>query len=360
MNITADIAAKLVAEFGISGKIESMSYCQNSNGKVVLRLDVEARPPLVLKLYDCVSRDWETTERQCVFIDHLRRNGIPTPEHYSRGGEYCLERNVLGNRVFVTLEDFCGETPERLDKGLARSAGELMARIHRISFRDNFKIGKNCESRAAASFRAAYERFVRLSKMAADSQIKSVRYPHRLVRKPELFGEIIDIYKRRLAALDDIGGRLPHGAVHGDFSLNNFTLGQGAYVGRLTLFGFDSAGDDMLLSDMLLTGLSLAYESPTADGIDRGELFAAFLDGYRSVCPLTHDEKVAACELYPAYNALSLARVGICGTNNPDSLEEIMLSGENCDKADAKLEEIYSLITADARQLFASELFTKD
>ena len=36
-----------------------------------------------------------------------------------------------------------------------------------------------------------------------------------------------------------------------------------------------------------------------------------------------------------------------------------MLSGDNCDRADTKLEEIYSLITADARQLFASELFGK-
>ena len=360
MNITADIAAKLLAEYGISSIIEAVSSCRSTDGKTILKIDVEARPPLVLKLFDSASRGWETTERQCVFIEHLRRNGIPTPEHYSRGGEYCLERNVLGNRVFVTLEDFCGETPERLDEVLARSAGELMARIHRISFRDNFKIGKPCESRAAAGFRAAYDKFVRLAKLAEDSQIKSVRYPHRLVRKPELFGEIIDIYKRRIAALDDIGGRLPHGAVHGDFSLNNFTLGQGAYVGRLTLFGFDSAGDDMLLSDMLLTGLSLAYDSPVDEGVDRTCMFAAFLDGYRSVCPLTHDEKVAACELFPAYNALSLSRISICGTNNPDSLEAIMLSGENCDAADRKLEEIYSLITADARQLFASELFTKD
>ena len=355
MNITADIAAKLLAEYGISSIIEAVSSCRSTDGKTILKIDVEARPPLVLKLLDSMSRDWETTERQCVFIEHLRRNGIPTPEHYSRGGEYCLERNVLGNRVFVTLEDFCGETPERLDEVLARSAGELMARIHRISFRDNFKIGKVCESRAAAGFKAAYERFVRLAKLAEESQIKSVRYPHRLCKKPELFGEIIDIYKRRIAALDDIGGRLPHGAVHGDYTLDNFTLGQGAYVGRLTLFGFDSAGDDMLLSDMLLAGLSLAYDSPVDEGVDRRSLFAAFLDGYRSVCPLTHDEKVAACELFPAYNALSLSRVA----NTPDSLEEIMLSGENCDRADAKLEEIYSLITADARQLFASELFGK-
>ena len=110
---------------------------------------------------------------------------------------------------------------------------------------------------------------------------------------------------------------------------------------------------------MLLEGLRLVYFSPLADGLTNASrlgLFEAFVAGYRHICPLTHDERVVACELYPVYNALMLPRIASMNGRFPDSLEGVMASGD-CEKADEALAAIYTLITEDSRKIFASELF---
>lgn len=354
MNITPELIAPLLREYGISTAITNVEYFinrQNSddNIKIVAKVEVRHRSPLVLKLTREPSHSHIEIERQCVFAEHLRRNGIATPEHYSAAGNYCLERTIDGVRVNVVLEDFAESETSAVDVKAAREAGKLMARIHRLSFRDNFKIGAPTMFNALGRNNVSgIDRFRELAEKAEASMIKSVSFPHRFCKKPELCREIIAIYDRKLASAADVWGRLPCSAVQGDISVSNlYTSGD-----RLGVFDFNNAGDETLIGDMILEGLLMANESKLAEGLsdsDRPAIFRSFLDGYRSICPLTSDERMAACELYPAYSALWFTKV--------ERLSELMHTPGACEKADEMLGEMYGEINSDARRIFASELF---
>jgi hypothetical protein len=231
-----------------------------------------------------------------------------------------------------------------------------MARMHRISFRDNFKIGVPTVFNAIdKNDYSGIGEFRKFAQKAEESQYKSVTYPHRLCKKPGLCDEIIDIYDQRIANAAAIWGRLPCAAIQGGISIDNLTR----HDEVLTVYDYSAAGDETLVGDMILEGLLIAFETKLADELtdaDRPAIFMNFLEGYRKICPLTHDERIAACEIYPVYNALWFSRICSCGGKYPDSLEAVM-SGGDCDRADEILTHMYSLITEDARKIFASELF---
>lgn len=354
MNITPEIIAPLLREYGISTAVTNVEFFINrqsadNNIKIVAKVEVKHREPLVLKLIREPAHSHGEIERQCVFAEHLRRNGIATPEHYSASGNYCLERTIDGVRVNVVLEDFAASETEAVDPEVAREAGKLMARIHRLSFRDNFKIGAPSLFNALGQNGASgIESFRELAEHAEASMVKSVSYPHRFCKKPELCREIITIYDRKLASAADVWGRLPCSAVQGDITISNlYNAGD-----RLGVFDFNNAGDETLIGDMILEGLTMANEAVLAEGLtdaDRPGIFRSFLDGYRAICPLTPDERMAACELYPAYSALWHTKV--------DALAKLMHTPGECEKADELLSAMYEEINSDARKIFASELF---
>lgn len=354
MNITPELLAPVLREYGISATVTNVEYFINrqnadNNIKIVAKVEVKHRGPLVLKLIREPSHSHAEIERQCVFAEHLRRNGIATPEHYSASGSYCLERNIDGVRVNVVLEDFAESETSAVNTDIAREAGKLMARIHRLSFRDNFKIGAPTMFNALGQNRVSgIDAFRELAEHAEASMIKSVSYPHRFCTKPEICREIITIYDRKLASAADVWGRLPCSAVQGDIAVSNlYNAGD-----RLGVFDFNNAGDETLIGDMILEGLLMANESKLAEGLteqDRPAVFRSFLDGYRAICPLTPDERMAACELYPAYSALWHTKV--------DELSKLMHTPGECGKADELLSAMYDEINSDARKIFMSELF---
>ena len=360
MKLTAENVSPLLREFGISiGVLDTHVYLnyEDENGFTIISgLEVKHRPPLVIKISRDSTRKHDFIEKCCRFSEHLRRNGVPTPERYARGGEYCLSLPFEGEKVDVTLEDWGGDPITALDIDTARDAGMLLARTHRLSFRDNCKLGVKSRFDALGENPVSgVGKFEELSKRAAESQIVSVTYPHRLCKKPEICREIMDICSRRFASAKELWDRLPRGAVQGGLSLGNLTRRDGT----LTIYDFGGAGDETLVGDMLLEGLYLTQFSPLAEGLsedDRPALFREFVAGYRHICPLTHDERVVACELYPVYNALMLPRIASFGGKFPASLEALMAGGD-CDKVDDMLAELYTLITEDSRKILASELF---
>ena len=354
MNITPELFEPILKEYGISTDITNIDTFinrqeDNKNVKIVAKIDVKHRSPLVIKLIRDSEHSHNAIERQCVFAEHLRRNGIFTPEHYSVNGNYCIERLIDGIRVNIVLENFAESETAAVDLYSAREAGKLMARIHRLSFRDNFKIGAPSRFNALGQNRiSGIDTFRELAECAEASMIKSVAYPHRFCKKPELCREIIAIYDRKLASAAEVWGRLPCSAVQGDISISNLYNEKD----RLGVFDFDNAGDETLIGDMILEGLVMANESKLAEGLsdaDRPEIFKSFLDGYRAICPLTPDERLAACELYPAYSALWHSRV--------DELSAVMHTPGECERADELLSDMYAEINSDARKIFASELF---
>lgn len=352
MNITAEALAPVLREYDISGKIEQITYYYNetddSRIKIIAKLDVEQRDPLVIKLLRDPSRTHAQLEKQYRFAEHLRRNGIPTPERYTVGGEFCLSRTVDGEKVDVVLEDWVGDSLTAIDHAAAGEIGSLLARIHRVSFRDNRRIGTVPRFNAVGdNDYNGFGEFEKLSDILQISRLPSIEHPAELCSRPALCRELVYIGGQKLDAARALWERLPNCAVQGDISLRSITRRQGG----LYVFDFNNAGDETLMSDMILEGLLLTYGSPLAEGLtdaDRPAIFTSFYNGYKKICPLTQDELYAAYEIYPFYSAFLRARV--------DRLRAAINSRDSA-SVDALLDETYALLTADARRVFSPELF---
>lgn len=357
MKLTAEKIVPILKDYGITMKISDILILPDPAAKgeaLTVRVEVKHRSPVILRIFKDGEKH-ELIERRAAFAEHMRKNGIPTPEHYSKDGSYCLERYIDGERADVTLEDAVGEPIELLDEQTAYQAGKLMARMHRISFRDNLKLGAGTLFNALGVNRVlGLEAFKKLAVKCDESQFKSVEYPHRLCTKPELLREISAICSQKLASARNIWDRLPRCAVQGAFTMKNLLRSN---EGALMISDFGMSGDVTLLGDMLLEGFLLA-DSATVGQSDalKGDLIMKnFVEGYTSTCPLTPDERIAACDIYPVYNALRLSKISADGGYS-DALEAVLAAGD-CKRSDEKLAEIYALINEDARKFFAKELF---
>ena len=112
---------------------------------------------------------------------------------------------------------------------------------------------------------------------------------------------------------------MPKAAVQGDISINNLVSGEDG----LTVFDYNNAGDEVLISDLVMEGLLTAYEMDLPEGTDpvcREQFFPALLNGYLSVRKLSEEEATAAWLVYTLYHSLWFSRI----VYNEDSLEKLV------------------------------------
>lgn len=266
--------------------------------KLILSVLLESGKRVVIKILHeegDLLKDREKIEKQSAFSEFLRQNGIKTPKRYKANGSYCSEciyNHLLCN---VTVEDWCGEELTEINPDIAYQIGELMARMHLLS------LTNNCEIGCGTLFSAAYwndvdyfEDFCRICEnehlnQAVAAQIKTLR-------------------AEKLNAIRTVWNKLPKAAVQGDISINNLVYS----ASGLTVFDYNNAGDEVLISDLVMEGLLTAYEMDLPKGADpscREQLFPAFLDGYLSLRKLSEEEANAAWLVYTLYHSLWFTRI---------------------------------------------------
>ena len=101
--------------------------------RLILRLRLEGRAPLVLRFKNEEDVTQALLESQCRFAQTLRENGIPTPRQYR--AESCFTRwyRIGGYEVLAALEDFAEGQITVVDAAAAEQTGALLARTHRIA-----------------------------------------------------------------------------------------------------------------------------------------------------------------------------------------------------------------------------------
>ncbi len=140
-------------------------------------------------------------------------------------------------------------------------------------------------------------------------------------------------------ALRSVWDKLPAAAVQGDISINNLSVGENGLI----VFDYNNAGDEVLVSDLVLEGLLTAYEMDLPAGTDRSYrelLFPAFLRGYLSARKLSPEEADTAWTIYTLYHALWFTRIVF----NEDSLGKVLARGEY-DTANRLLTQMLADIT---------------
>jgi Ser/Thr protein kinase RdoA (MazF antagonist) len=274
--------------------------------KFIIKVELTDGRLLVVKFIRQEMSPHNVIEEQSHFSEYLRNRGILTPKRYKSGDSYCIAYPFNGFTLDITVEDYFGEEIKDINNELAYKIGQLMGKNHRLAENDNFHInnrtlfnvvGKNDVS--------GYDDFLEFGKgglIAGD-----------------IFTQICAVYNTKLNRLKDVWGDLPRYATQGDYSTNNLV-----YIGDdIGIFDYNNAGDETLISDMVLEGLLTAYENGLTDA-DRLGLFKSFINGYIEQRPLSEKEKAVFSDIYAVAWGMWYSR--ILYSNN--SLEELIKNKE--------------------------------
>ena len=280
------------------------------NVKVVLSVLLKNGKRVVIKIVNIQANnlleDRKKIEKQCEFSEFLRHNGIITPKYYTANGKYCNEYVFNNQPCNVTVEDWCGEEITEINTDISYKIGELMARMHILSLNNNYEIGNGTLFSAAYSNDVdAYEDFC---KICENDQLDK-----------KVVEQIKKCRTEKLEAIRSVWERLPKAAVQGDISINNLVYGKS----ELTVFDYNNAGDEVLISDLVLEGLLTAYEMDLPKGAEqscREQFFPELLRGYLSLRELSNEEADTAWIIYTLYHSLWFTRI----LYNEESLEKLV------------------------------------
>lgn len=280
--------------------------------KLIFRVTLDDGKMLVIKLLhedEDLDAEQQKYEKQSSFSETMRSRGIRTPERHQVDGKFCVRYVYHDLPCIVTVEDWCGEEITEITGGIARRIGELMARMHTLS------LEMGCEIGHRTLFSAAYwndvDAYPDFCKITADEKLDQT-----------VAAQIKALHDEKLDRIRAVWESLPKAAVQGDVSINNLVDGEDGLI----VFDYNNAGDEVLISDLVMEGLLTAYEMDLPKGTPesyREQLFAELLSGYLSVRTLSEAECTAAWEVYTLYHALWFTKI----IYNEGSLQKLVESG---------------------------------
>ena len=246
--------------------------------RLILRLTLEGRAPLVLRFKCEEDVTQALLESQCRFAQTLRENGVPTPRQYRTEGCFTRWSTVGGYEVLAALEDFAEGQLTVVDAAAAEQTGALLAKTHRIAETLDLHVAN----------RVLFDPFAENDLFDVEG-FRSVG--------ASLSGEDRALFDRILEKYDAVMDRLaplrqaPRCAVQGDISDCNLYR---TPAGEIGLFDFNRCGDNVLLCDAVMQALFEArlMDYPEELGPEREQrILAAFWRGYRSQRTLSPEEE---------------------------------------------------------------------
>ena len=316
--VEIEVIEEVLTLYGFDAAItEQKSYIHaiKDNGwlKLIFRVTLDSGKMLVIKILhedEDLAEECQKVERQSIFSEVMRSNGIRTPERYQAQGKYCNEYVYHDLPCMVTVEDWCGEEITEINTAIAFQIGELMARMHNIS------LANKCEIGHRTLFSAAYwndvDSFPEFCEITKDEQLDQA-----------VIAQIKALREDKLERIRAVWETLPKAAVQGDISINNLVDTENGLI----VFDYNNAGDEVLISDLVMEGLLTAYEMELPEGTPasyREQLFPELLKGYLSVRRLSEAECAAAWEVYTLYHGLWFTRI----VYNDDSLDQFVKNGD--------------------------------
>ncbi|SDX43035.1 phosphotransferase [Paenibacillus sp. PDC88] len=333
MNIERYHLEEILSAYGIKNQItdthdyiKQYSVSDTPRVKAIIRADFIDRPSVVVKMIKQKEHPRWKMEQQSIFSEHMRRNGILTPKRYISKEQYCISVWIENVELDVILEDYLGEEIRTIDVETVGRIGQLMARMHIISERDDCHIDADSIFNVTGYNEASgYERFRELGEAGYLNQ--------------EKYERIIQLYEDRMNRIQAMWPELPRHATQGDYSINNLVLRDGA-VG---IFDYNIAGDETLVGDLIVEGLLVANEMDLAEGLstdDRPQLFNAFYDGYSKVRPLQELEQAVVKDVYAVVASMWFTTIRY----EEDSLE-FMVERHEVVKMESILDQMLELLS---------------
>ncbi len=301
--VEASVIETILRLYGFSGNItEQKSYIHviEEDGwmKLISRATLADGQRLIVKILhedEDLCAEGEKIEQQSIFSQQMRNSGIGTPKRHQANRRYCNQFVYHDLPCLITVEDWCGEEITEINTEIAYQIGELMARMHTLSLAHNCRIGhRTLFSAADWNDVDSFSDFCEITKNENLDQ--------------ETVSKIKALREEKLNRLRHLWDCLPKAAVQGDISINNLVSAEDGLI----IFDYNNAGDEVLVSDLVMEGLLTAYEMdlpPNAPKTYCEQLFSAFLNGYLSVRSLSEAECSAAWDIYTLYHGLWFTRI---------------------------------------------------
>lgn len=297
------------------------------NVKIVLSVLLKSGQRVVIKIVnikeDNLLEDGQKIEKQSAYSEFMRQSGIITPKYYLSNGKYCnvyVYNNIPCN---VTVEDWCGEEITEINTDIAYKIGKLMARMHILSLNKKYEIG--CGTLFSAAYKNDVDAYDDFCKICENENLDQ-----------GVIEQIKKLHDEKLEVIRAVWDTLPKAAVQGDISINNLVYGEK----ELTVFDYNNAGDEVLISDLVLEGLLTAYEMDIPEGTDpcyREQIFPTLLKGYLSIRELSQEEVDVAWIIYTLYHSLWFSRI----VYSDGSLEQLV-NNKDYTSANHLLEQMLS------------------
>ena len=316
--IETEVLETILRRYGFAEQVTDQKnyiHAIEENGwmKQISRVTLEDGTMLVIKILhedDDPAAEMKKAENQSRFSERMRSCGIRTPKRYQAEGRYCSDLLYKEHPCIVTVEDWCGEEIREITTDIACQIGGLMARMHLYSLEHKCVIGHR------TLFSAAYwndvDVFPEFCEITKDERLDQ-----------GVAARIKSLREEKLGRIRAVWESLPKAAVQGDISINNLVHDEKGLI----VFDYNNAGDEVLISDLVMEGLLTAYEMDLPSGTPasyREHLFPAFLNGYLSVRPLSEAEADTAWEVYTLYHGLWFTRI----VYNDDALDSLVNKGD--------------------------------
>lgn len=299
MKINKNHIQDVLNQYGIEGNINNIFYLIEDyekgtlpRAKVIVKAEMDNSLTYIIKFVLEEEHPVKLIEEQSIFSECMRANGINTAKRYKSCDKYCISYTVNDLIYAVTVEEYLGEELKFINYKIVDGIATLVAEMHSISQENNCHISGNTiwdifdeTTDISRGYKAFYEY---RNNGEYDFSLYDI----------SLYENIISLYEERLSRLKAVWNKLPRYATQGDYSTNNLVCENGRVAG---IFDYNIAGDEILVSDMIIEGLFVCYEMDLDNGLtydDRCKMFRVFIKKYMECRKLNQDEIAVMNDIY--------------------------------------------------------------
>ena len=334
LKVTLSDIQQILSDYDITdtaagfSELQRYNYDKNNESskevRLIIKVIFESRSPVVIRFKNENSVTGEMIEKQSRFAETLHSKGIVTPHNYSNSGRFAMTYHINDYDVIVTVEDFCEGEVKAVDVETARMTGELLAKMHDISERENLRLG----------MKTLFDPLDRNDLF--DLSVFTENKDKLRGIAPALYDEIEQLKNSCMEKIAVFGNE-PRYAVQGDISDCNLYIS----VGKLGVFDFNNSGDNVLFYDAAMQAVFEAtlmdYKEEASPERER-KILSAFLDGYESLRPFTDEQRKVFPYLYAILTAFELGKMCydennlelLIRENRTDDIRECMKNMYEC------------------------------
>lgn len=238
--------------------------------KYIAKLSFSHRTAIIIKIVHDRIISLQLIEEQGRLAENFRNHNILTPEKYKTlKGNYGFVKFVCLSDIeyptYITCEEFIDDKKTKLTTDNAYNLGAILARMHRVSIKNNLHI---------ASYPKEY---CRDSKYPLFSVLEKILEKYKKERMT--MQNIVKKNKKEAEHIERCMGTFRKCAVQGDLSYDNYSVNdRGIFV-----YDYESAQDRERIRDVFIQSLCLAYKTDEENiqvGVSRYELWNDFMKGY--------------------------------------------------------------------------------